>query len=151
MRMKNGNKDRYSQYFTIRGTTPSLGMGKALTGSEWKTLTENRGSLADLFPHENASSSTGDFRFRGRSPASPSLSNALENRSLTAEIGFLGDIFTTSSGRHAGCRFGVTVFRVTNLPGDRLSKPDGEEGLCRRSCSILIVVAMTPVMIVRSC
>lgn len=93
-----------SQYLTIFGTTPSFGIGNALTGSEWKILTENRGSLADLFAGVKVSSSTGVFRFRCRIAANSALSSSHENRSLSEEVadtGLMGEVLTTRFGRGA--------------------------------------------------
>src|ERR1700761_5388782 len=124
-----------SQYLTMRGTTPSLGIGKAFAGSEWKMFTENRGSLAGLFGVENASSSTGDFRFRCLMAANSPLSSSHENRSYSGELadaGLMSEVFTTSPGGRVGWRLGSTFFFETGVRGRGLSISDVDDGFCRR-------------------
>jgi hypothetical protein len=82
-------------------------MGKALAGSEWKMLTEKRGSRDALLATGNASSSTGDLRFLCLMLESSPFSNSHENRSLSGELdktGLMGEVCTRIRGRCVGGR-----------------------------------------------
>ena len=140
-------RDHCSQYFTIRGTTPSFGIGKELAGSEWKTLTEKRGNLVDLGVGAKVSSSTGDFRLR-LVAATSSFGGSHGNLWASGEVeemGVMGEVFNARSGGQVRCRLGVTLFLGTANSGRCLSNVDGVAEAGSTSCSILSVFAMPSV------